>query len=74
MSGLAPQMPRLATIFVMAGLASLGLPGMAGFIAEFTVFIGSYGPWSAYTILGAVGDRHDRRIHSLDDAARVLRA
>ncbi|MHB1005063.1 MAG: complex I subunit 4 family protein [Chloroflexota bacterium] len=55
MSGLAPQMPWIATIFVMAGLASLGLPGMAGFVAEFTVFVGAYGPWSTYTILGAAG-------------------
>ena len=26
----------------MSGLASLGLPGMAGFIGEFTVFLGAY--------------------------------
>jgi NADH-quinone oxidoreductase subunit M len=51
--GLARRMPLLAVLFVMAGLASLGLPGMSGFIAEFTVFIGSYGSWPLYTILGA---------------------
>lgn len=55
MSGLAPQMPWVAAIFVMAGLAALGLPGMAGFIAEFTVFTGAYGPLPLYTILGASG-------------------
>jgi NADH-quinone oxidoreductase subunit M len=55
MSGLAPQMPVLAIIFVMAGLAALGLPGMAGFVAEFTVFAGAYGPLPLYTILGAAG-------------------
>ena len=34
MSGLAPQMPFIATVFVMAGLASLGLPGLAGFVGR----------------------------------------
>ena len=51
---LARRMPVLASIFVMAGLASLGLPGMSGFVAEFTVFIGSYATTPAYTILSAV--------------------
>jgi len=51
MSGLAPRMPFIATTFVMAGLASLGLPGMNGFIGEFLVFIGSYSVWPIPTIL-----------------------
>jgi NADH-quinone oxidoreductase subunit M len=55
MTGLAPRMPVVATLFVMAGLASLGLPGMSGFIAEFTVFIGSYRTIPLPAILGALG-------------------
>lgn len=51
--GLAERTPLLATLFVIAGLASLGLPGLSGFIAEFTVFIGSYPAWQVYTILAA---------------------
>jgi NADH-quinone oxidoreductase subunit M len=42
MGGLAARMPFIATVFFIAGLASLGLPGLAGFVAEFTTFIGSY--------------------------------
>jgi NADH-quinone oxidoreductase subunit M len=42
MGGLAPRQPILATIFTMAGLATLGLPGMSGFIAEFVTFIGAF--------------------------------
>jgi NADH-quinone oxidoreductase subunit M len=42
MSGLAARMPFIATVFMVAGLASLGLPGLAGFVAEFTTFIGAY--------------------------------
>ena len=55
MSGLAPQMPVLAVVFSVAGLAALGLPGLAGFVAEYTVFVGAFGPWGLYTILGAAG-------------------
>lgn len=39
--GLAHQMPRVATAFMIAGLASLGLPGMFNFVAEFSIFVGS---------------------------------
>jgi len=51
MSGLAARMPFIASVFMIAGLASLGLPGLAGFVAEFTTFIGSYGPYPLATIL-----------------------
>jgi NADH-quinone oxidoreductase subunit M len=53
MSGLAPRMPFIATSFVMAGLASLGLPGMNGFIGEFLVFIGAFEVWPVYTAISA---------------------
>ena len=42
MGGLAKVMPWLATIFYIAGLASLGLPGLSGFIAETHVFLGGF--------------------------------
>ena len=41
-------MPGMATFFVIAGLSSLGLPGLAGFVAEFLVFLGAWvsaHPW-----------------------------
>ncbi len=57
MGGLAPKMPLLAIFWVMAGLASLGLPGMSGFIAEFLVFLGAFQnpALTVFTVLGAVG-------------------
>jgi NADH-quinone oxidoreductase subunit M len=58
MGGLATQMPVIATVFVVAGLASLGLPGLSGFVAEFLVLVGSFargGEWTLYTVLGAFG-------------------
>jgi len=51
MSGLAKRMPFIATVFMLAGLASLGLPGLAGFVAEFTTFIGAYSMFPLATIL-----------------------
>jgi NADH-quinone oxidoreductase subunit M len=51
MGGLAARMPFISTVFFLAGLASLGLPGLAGFVAEFTMFIGAYGIYPLATIL-----------------------
>ena len=42
MGGLARSMPWLATCFYIAGLASLGLPGLSGFVAESHVFLGGF--------------------------------
>lgn len=45
MGGLMKIMPSLSACYVIAGLASLGLPGLSGFVAEMTVFVGSF-QWS----------------------------
>ncbi len=42
LGGLARQMPLIATGMVFAGFGGLGLPAMAGFIAEATVFLGTF--------------------------------
>lgn len=42
MGGLGKVMPWLATAFYIGGLASLGLPGLSGFVAETHVFLGGY--------------------------------
>ena len=42
MGGLLKVMPFISTIFVIVGLCSLGLPGLSGFVAEMTVFVGSW--------------------------------
>jgi NADH-quinone oxidoreductase subunit M len=49
--GVAKRMPLLATFFTFAGLASLGLPGLAGFIAEYMTFTSSYASWPVVTIV-----------------------
>jgi NADH-quinone oxidoreductase subunit M len=53
MGGLAKVMPWLATSFYIAGLASLGLPGFSGFVAESHVFLGGFfgNPWHSLTLM-----------------------
>lgn len=57
MGGFAKVMPGVAVFFTLAGLSSLGLPGLAGFVAEFLVFLGAWQSpnawWSIIGILGA---------------------
>ncbi len=42
MGGLMKVIPFLSVTYVIAGLASLGLPGLSGFVAEMTVFVGAF--------------------------------
>ena len=42
MGGLLKVMPFITTALFIVGLCSLGLPGLSGFVAEMTVFMGSW--------------------------------
>ncbi len=42
LGGLLKITPFISTVFVIAGLCSLGLPGFSGFVAEMTVFVGAW--------------------------------
>jgi NADH-quinone oxidoreductase subunit M len=42
LGGLLKVTPFISTVFVIAGLCSLGLPGFSGFVAEMTVFMGAW--------------------------------
>jgi NADH-quinone oxidoreductase subunit M len=55
LGGLAHQMPRVATGLMIAGMSSLGLPGLAGFIPEFTIFVGAFKTYPLYTFLAVSG-------------------
>ena len=52
LNGLASRMRVTTALFVIAGLTSLGLPGLSGFISELLVFIGAF---RTQPILGALG-------------------
>ena len=55
MSGLMHRMPLIGAVMLIAGLASLGLPGMSGFVAEVTTFLGAIEAQPVATIAGIFG-------------------
>jgi NADH-quinone oxidoreductase subunit M len=52
---LAKAIPFAATTFVIASIASMGLPGFSGFVAELQVLIGAWQAFPAFTILAGIG-------------------
>ena len=55
LGGLATRMPLLAAAFLLAGLATLGLPGTSGFVSEIIIFLGTFPVWSWLTAVAAFG-------------------
>lgn len=55
LTGLARRMPIVAVFFTIGGFASLGLPGLSGFAAEFLVFVGAFQTYPIVGVLGIVG-------------------
>ncbi len=54
-SGLAGPMPRFSWTFALAAFASLGLPGLSGFVGEFSLLAGSLPAVPVATVLAALG-------------------
>ena len=55
LEGLTRRMPLTSAFFAVAGLTSLGLPGLSGFVAELMVFIGAFRDYPIIGMLGIVG-------------------
>jgi NADH-quinone oxidoreductase subunit M len=53
--GLAKAIPFAAAIFVLAGAASMGLPGFSGFVAELQVLIGGWSSYPKLVVCAGVG-------------------
>jgi NADH-quinone oxidoreductase subunit M len=53
--GLAARLPVLAVFFILTGLTSLGLPGLSGFPAELSVFLGAFRAYPVLTVVGMAG-------------------
>ena len=53
--GLSGKTPYYYGMFMVAGLASLGLPGLAGFWSEFFVFRGAFALVKVYAAIGVIG-------------------
>jgi len=54
LGGLAGRMPVVATAILIAGLASLGLPGLSGFVSELLVFMGAFQAYAWPTVLAVL--------------------
>jgi len=53
--GLFPLIPVYGGILIFTSMASLGLPGLNGFVSEFLVVRGSWSPLPAYTAIAMIG-------------------
>jgi len=53
--GLARVIPLFSLILVITSLASIGLPGLNGFVGEFLVLVGSFGRYPWATGIAATG-------------------
>ena len=53
--GLFPLVPIYGGILIFTSMASLGLPGLNGFISEFLVVRGTYPVLTAYTVISMLG-------------------
>src|SRR5262245_38818765 len=54
LGGLARVMPFAAFVFILAGLSSMGMPGFAGFWAEFNIFMGMWARYPLIAVLAAI--------------------
>ena len=55
LGGLSKRMGITVAFFAVAGLASLGLPGLSGFVAEVLIFMGVFQEYWPLGVLGVVG-------------------
>lgn len=54
LGGLLKVIPFISVIYVIAGLASLGLPGFSGFVAEMQIFVGAFQQEDIYMRIATV--------------------
>jgi NADH-quinone oxidoreductase subunit M len=55
LGGLWPTMPRMGGMTMFFALASMGLPGLGNFVAEFLVLVGTYRVSPVATIVASIG-------------------
>ncbi|MFD6438297.1 NADH-quinone oxidoreductase subunit M [Peribacillus sp. NPDC060186] len=55
LGGLTKSMPIFSGLLLAGGMASLGLPGMSGFISEFMVFLGLFKSQPLLAAIGVLG-------------------
>ncbi len=53
--GLGVRVPVFSGLFIFFGMASLGLPGLSGFVGEFLSLLGAYGPLQKWVLVAVIG-------------------
>ena len=72
MGGLNGKLPQYAAIFGLFTFASIGLPGLSGFIGEFLVLLGTFRFNGVVAGITTVGGDPQRGLHAVDVPARLL--
>lgn len=54
-SGLAQRVPVFSVLMTLTLLASMGLPGLAGFVSEFHALVGGFDRWGLWVAMASVG-------------------
>jgi NADH-quinone oxidoreductase subunit M len=52
---LGKRLPFAAVVFILAGMASMGLPGFSGFVAELQVLMGAWQAFPWFAVVAGVG-------------------
>ncbi len=55
LGGLSRPLPVLSGVMLVAALGLVGLPGLSGFVSEFTLFVGSFARFPALSIVATIG-------------------
>ena len=55
LGGFAKPMPFISGMLLLAGMASLGLPGLSGFVSEYLSFLSLFGSMPVVTSIGCLG-------------------
>ena len=53
--GLYTQLPKFSIVYIIAMFASMGLPGLSGFISEVLIFLGIYQKYTTITVIALIG-------------------
>jgi NADH-quinone oxidoreductase subunit M len=72
MGGFGRKMPGIAAAFTLGSLSSLGLPGLAGFVAEILTFLGAWQSASRWWLFPAVAGTFLTAIYVLRVAKRIF--
>ena len=73
LGGLVEKMPFIAGAFIVACMASIGMPGTINFVAEIMIIVGSWEKYPFQVVVAVLGNRPHDGLYVQNDARPVLR-